>query len=67
MEYSNEQEFFKPWPPVFVMYQPEMLAKLNLTEDQLKHLAALQAECLRSIMRAQAEYFRLVKEMLIVK
>jgi hypothetical protein len=65
MDYSNDQECFRPWPPVFVMYQLEMLSKLSLNEEQLRHLAATQAECMRSIMQAQADYFRSVNEMLI--
>lgn len=64
MDYSDTRDFFKPSPPVFVMYPLEMLSKMNLTEDQLKHIAALQAECCRAIMQAQADYFLKINEML---
>jgi len=65
MDYSDSREFFKPFPPVFVMQQLDILSKLNLTEEELNHLAAVQAECLRSIMQAQADCFRQISEMLV--
>jgi hypothetical protein len=67
MEYTDDRECIKPYPPVFVMYQLEILSKMSLSENQLKRLAELQAECLKAIMQAQADYFGRINEVLNMK